>query len=483
MSNSLINGKPDPAFAGLPSVDRVLRSELGEHTVARFGRQAAVNAIRRVLDLARTAVGDTVAQAPCASDVAAEALKCLERDAQPSLRRVFNLTGTVMHTNLGRALIAEAAIAAATTAMCSAVALEFNLDTGQRGERDDHARDLIRELTGAEDAVLVNNNAAAVVLLLNTLSLGRETIVSRGELIEIGGSFRLPDIMSSAGARLVEVGTTNRTHLSDFELAIGTETALLMQVHTSNYVVQGFTAAVAASELAALARSRGLPLVNDLGSGTLIDLADFGLRPEPTVAQTLRSGADLVTFSGDKLLGGPQCGIIAGRRDLIQRIAKNPLKRAMRLDKVRLAMLEATLKLYRDPARLTVRLPTLRLLVRTASEIRLLADRVTAQLAPVLGADFDVRVVPCASQIGSGALPMESLPSAGIAIRPHENRHSGRRLAALARALRGLPIPVIGHISDGALVLDCRCLDDEADFIAQLREFRLASITQSGTAN
>ena len=482
MSETSLNDKPAPPFAGLPSVDRVLRSELGEHTVSRFGRQAAVKAIRRVLDLARTAVGDGVTQAPCASDVATEALKLLEKDAQPSLRRVFNLTGTVLHTNLGRALIAEAAIAAATTAMRSAVALECDLDTGQRGERDDHARDLIRELTGAEDAVLVNNNAAAVVLLLNTLSLGRETIVSRGELIEIGGSFRLPDIMSSAGARLVEVGTTNRTHLRDFEQAIGADTALLMQVHTSNYVVQGFTAAVAASELAALARSRGLPLVNDLGSGTLIDLTGFGLRPEPTVAQTLRGGADLVTFSGDKLLGGPQCGIIAGRRDLIQRIAKNPLKRAMRLDKVRLAMLEATLKLYRDPARLTTTLPTLRLLVRAASEILPPADRVTTQLAPVLGADFDVRVVPCASQIGSGALPLESLPSVGITIRPHDNRHSGRRLAALARALRGLPIPVIGRISDGALVLDCRCLDDEADFIAQLREFRVALMTKSGTS-
>ena len=481
MSDLILNGKPNPSFAGLPSVDRVLRSELGEHTVSRFGRQAAVKAIRRVLDLARIAVGDGVAQTPCPADVATEALQFLEKDAQPSLRRVFNLTGTVLHTNLGRALIPETAIAAATTAMRSAVALEFDLDTGQRGERDDHARDLIRELTGAEDAVLVNNNAAAVVLLLNTLSLGRETIVSRGELIEIGGSFRLPDIMSSAGARLVEVGTTNRTRLRDFEKAICADTALLMQVHTSNYVVQGFTAAVAASDLAALARSRDLPLVNDLGSGTLIDLAGFGLRPEPTVAQTLRGGADLVTFSGDKLLGGPQCGIIAGRRDLIQRITRNPLKRAMRLDKVRLAILEATLKLYRDPARLTDTLPTLRLLLRAASEIQPLADRLTAQLAPALGADFDVRVVPCASQIGSGALPLESLPSVGITIRPHDNRHSGRRLAALARALRGLPIPVIGRISDGALVLDCRCLDDEADFIAQLREFRVALMTKSGT--
>ena len=476
MSETNLDSTSNPPFTRLPSVDRVLQSDPGENAIARFGQQATVKAIRRVLDRTRAAISDGVATVPTASAVAADALALLTLDAQPSLRRVFNLTGTVLHTNLGRALIAEVAVAAATTAMRSAVALEFDLDTGGRGERDNHARGLIRELTGAEDAVLVNNNAAAVVLLLNTLSLGRETIVSRGELIEIGGSFRLPDIMARAGARLVEVGTTNRTHLSDFEQAIGTDTALLMQVHTSNYVVQGFTATVAASELATLARARGLPLVNDLGSGTLVDLATYGLRPEPTVTQTLASGADLVTFSGDKLLGGPQCGVIAGRRDLIQRIAKNPLKRALRLDKVRLAMLEATLRLYRDPARLIETLPTLRLLTRRASEITPLAQRMATQLTPVLGADFDVRVVACTSQIGSGALPLDQLSSVGIAIKPRGVRHSGRRLAALAAALRELPIPVIGRVSDGALVLDCRCLDDEAGFVGQLGALQATAI-------
>ena len=480
-------GKPGTTDADrrarLPSVDRVLGTAPGAQAIRRFGRPSTVRVARSVLDRARAAVIDgrggslTAAETLAADTLAAETLALLEHEARSSLRRVFNLTGTVLHTNLGRALIAEAAIAAATAAMRSTVALEYDLATGARGERDDHVRGLIRELTGAEDAVLVNNNAAAVVLLLNTLSLDRDTLVSRGELVEIGGSFRLPDIMARAGARLVEVGTTNRTHLRDFEQAIGDRTALLMQVHTSNYVIQGFTASVAAGDLAQLARSRGLPLVNDLGSGTLIDLASFGLRREPTVTETLEGGADLVTFSGDKLLGGPQCGIIAGRKDLIQRIASNPLKRALRLDKVRLAMLEATLKLYRDPARLVETLPTLRLLVRAASEIETQAQRIRGAVDTLLGADFNVSVVACASQIGSGALPLETLASAGIAIEPRGRQNVGRRLAALSTALRELPIPVIGHVANGALVLDCRCLDDEAGFMAQFSQLRIEPST------
>ena len=337
-----------------------------------------------------------------------------------------------------------------------------------RGERDDHVRGLIRELTGAEDATVVNNNAAAVLLVLNTFASGKDAVVSRGELIEIGGSFRLPDIMARAGARLVEVGTTNRTHLRDYEQAVGEATGLILKAHTSNYVIQGFTASVPAPELAALARSRNVPFVHDLGSGALVDMARYGLKPEPTVRHSLNEGVDLVTFSGDKLLGGPQAGIIAGAKDLVARVAKNPMKRALRLDKMRLAGLEATLKLYRDPDRLAETLPTLRYFTRTKAELAAVAARLLPPIAAAAGAGYQVSVASCTSQVGSGALPLESLPSAGIASRPIGSKGAGTRLEALAAAFRSLPIPVIGHIKDGALILDLRCLDDEEGFLSQL---------------
>jgi L-seryl-tRNA(Ser) seleniumtransferase len=457
------------ALAGLPSVDQVLRTPVAAAAIARFGRTAATDAVRQVLAAIRERARNGGATAlPDAPTIAVGAVQLLDAADTPSLRRVFNLTGTVLHTNLGRALLPDSAVAAAVGAMRSAVALEFDIGGAARGERDDHVRGLIRELTGAEDACVVNNNAAAVLLVLNTFGAGKEAIVSRGELIEIGGSFRLPDIMARAGARLLEVGTTNRTHLRDYEQAVGEDTGLILKAHTSNYLIQGFTKSVSAPELAALARAKGIPFIHDLGSGALVDLARYGLRSEPTVRAALAEGAGLVTFSGDKLLGGPQAGIVAGGRELVARAAKNPIKRAVRLDKVRLAALEATLKLYRDPDRLADTLPTLRFFVRPPEEIAAAAGRLAGAIAATVGAGFVVTVADCVSQIGSGALPLETLPSAGLAIHPVGRRGGGSRLEALAAAFRSLPVPVIGRIKDGALVLDLRCLDDEEGFLDQL---------------
>ena len=455
----------------LPSVDRLLSAAPLVALVDLHGRSVVTAMVRDVLAATRAAMKDG-APLPDEAGLLEKVGACVTAKMRPGLRPVFNLTGTVLHTNLGRAPLPEEAVQALVAAARSPCALEYDIDSGGRGDRDDIVNELLCELTGAEAATVVNNNAAAVFLLLNTLAQKKQVIVSRGELIEIGGAFRVPDIMSRAGAKLVEVGTTNRTHLKDFAENITPRTAMLMKVHASNYAISGFTHAVPEAELAVLAHQHALPFVVDLGSGTLADLAAWGLPHEPTPAEAIAAGADLVTFSGDKLLGGPQAGLLVGRKDLIARIKKNPLKRCLRVGKLTLAALEAVLALYRDPDRLHLRVTAVRQLTRSEAAIRAAAERLLPALQNALaGLPVTAEIVALKSQIGSGSLPVDRLPSAGFAIRPQARR--GGVLNRIEAALRGIahPLrPVIGRIEDGALRLDLRCLDegDEAAFAATL---------------
>jgi L-seryl-tRNA(Ser) seleniumtransferase len=452
------------ALAQLPSIDRLLGQPALAALVAALGQPLVKRAAQEELQALRTTLRDGGA-APAPDALHTRIAQRAQALAASRLQPVINLTGTVIHTNLGRALLADEAIAAIGAAMRGYAALEYDVPSGGRGDRDDVVAGLLRDLTGAPAATVVNNCAAAVVLTLKALAARKEVLISRGELIEIGGAFRMPDIMQAAGCKLVEVGTTNRTHARDFEAAFTARTGLVVKAHTSNYAVTGFTAAVDEAELARIAHAHGVPFAIDLGSGALVDLAAYGLPREPLPQEALAAGADVVMFSGDKLLGGPQAGIIVGRADLIARIKRDPLKRALRVSKLTLAALEATLRIYLSAHRLPERLPVLALLTRTREDIRAQADRLAAPLAQALGADFSVRVADCASQIGSGALPVERLPSAALVV--SAGKRGGRQLARLEARLRAAPVPVIGRIADDALWLDLRCLLDEDQLRAQ----------------
>jgi L-seryl-tRNA(Ser) seleniumtransferase len=459
----------------LPSVDRLLQ-QLAD-AIDRHGRQPVTGCVRAELAAAREGLKHGL-PLPDEGTLLAAIRRRADETGRANLRPVFNLSGTVLHTNLGRALLSEEAIALMVEAARSPCALEYDLASGGRGDRDDLVSELLAELIAGGNpniaATIVNNNAAAVLLTLNALAQGKEAVVSRGELVEIGGAFRVPDVMRRAQVKLVEIGTTNRTHDKDYAEAIGPKTALLMKVHTSNYAVVGFTKIVDEKAIADIAHAAGLPFVVDLGSGTLTDFAALGLPAEPTPQQALAAGADIVTFSGDKLLGGPQAGLIVGRKDLIAKIKKNPLKRALRVGKTTLAALEATLRLYRDPDRLTERLPTLRLLTRPLADIAATGHRLLPAVQAALGETTVVSLAPCSSQIGSGALPVERLPSTALVCRPTAKK-PGKALLALEAAFRGLPTPVIGHIRDDAYHLDLRCLEakDESRFVAQLAHLKL----------
>jgi len=438
------------ALRGLPSVDQLLRRLAERAELHGISRARVTALVREALEQERKRVLEEHAVPAGLETLVTRVVERVQRAGVFSLRPVINAQGVVLHTNLGRALVSPLALERLAAVAVAYSNLELDLASKERGSRYSHVEPLLQRLTGAEDALVVNNNAAAVLLALETLAHGKEVIVSRGELIEIGGEFRIPDIMLRSGAVLREVGATNRTHLRDYADAITPDTALLLKVHTSNYRVVGFTAEVSSRELVGLGRERGVPVMEDLGSGSLIDLRPWGFPYEPTVQETVAAGVDVVSFSGDKLLGGPQAGIVVGRRAVVSRLKKNPWNRALRIDKFTIAALEATLYAYEAGTALEA-IPTLRLLTEPLARVRSRARAVLRRLAPATRARLKARVVDDHAQVGGGALPTVALPTAAVAI-----GDGGTEAMGLDARLRAGDPPVVGRIVDDRLLLDCR---------------------------
>ena len=449
----------------LPAVDRLLNEPALRNLANCIPHVLLVEAAQQSVVQLRQEVlaGGTPDLSP--PTVAGRAAALAWAKTEPALRPVINATGTLLHTNLGRAPLAPAALEAVQAVGRGYSNLEFDLASGERGHRYSHIEELLLRLTGAEAATVVNNNAGAVLLALTALAKGKEAIVSRGEMIEIGGAFRVPDVMAAGGVLLREVGTTNKTHLSDYREAIAEATGLLLKIHTSNYRIVGFTAAVSAAELVGLGREHGLPVMEDLGSGMLLDLSSFGLPREPTVAEAVAAGIDVVTFSGDKLLGGPQAGLIVGRRAAIEKIRKHPMARALRSDKLTLAALEATLRLYLDPQRALAEVPVLRMLAVPVSELRNRSRRLVRRMTAAVGEAARIEVVAETSTVGGGALPLTELPGFAVAVTP-----LGLSVDALATSLRTGNPPVVGRIQEGRLLLNPRTIarSEEEDLLSAL---------------
>ncbi|HEY2990775.1 MAG TPA: L-seryl-tRNA(Sec) selenium transferase [Candidatus Binatia bacterium] len=447
----------------LPSLDRLLNHPKSSALLARFSRDYVAQQCRDILDALRADLrqGKAVSAGELNEESVLARLEnkiALERDSK--LLRVVNATGTILHTNLGRALLSQAALDAVARVGASPVNLEYDLARGERGKREEMIESLLVDLTGAEAATVVNNNAAAVLLALNTLANGKEVIVSRGELIEIGGAFRIPEVMEKSGAVLKEVGSTNRTHPADYEKAIGKKTALLLKVHTSNYKIVGFSAEVGLPDLAAIGKKHKIPVMEDLGSGALLDLSRYNLPKEPLVAERVALGADVVTFSGDKVLGGPQAGLIVGNKSAIQPMSKNPLHRALRCGKLTLAALEATLRLYQQSTDVAAEIPTLRAFTRPLEDIEAMGRRLLPALQNALGSGYTLSLEDSSSQIGSGALPTEEIPTKVIAI-----QHDKLGAERTAEKFRRADPPIIGRIKDNRFLLDLRAIFDPNDLV------------------
>ena len=457
-------------FRKIPSLDALLREEAAAELVERHGRDIIVAEGRAVLEEARAAIASAAAanvpSPPHAdvspADLVARLAARVQARLAPSLSPAVNATGIIMHSGLGRAVLSEGAREALASVSLGYSTLALDLESGKRVSRDRHVEGLLRELTGAEAATVVNNNAAATVLVLNTLARGKEVVVSRGQLVEIGGSFRMPDVMATSGAVLREVGTTNKTHLRDYEAALSDATGAVLRVHHSNYRIVGFAEEPPIEDLAALARGRGVPVVDDLGSGALVDLAAYGLAPEPMVQASVRAGADVVCFSGDKLFGGPQCGVIVGKAAWVQKIRKNPLARAFRCGKLTLAALEATLKLFLAPERLAERHPIYRMLALTPDELGRRAKRIASALRKTLPDGVMAAVEDGESQVGSGAVPVETLPSKVLAVRA-----PGLSAEDLARRLRRFTPPVFARIHKDAVLFDLRTVQPGEDDVVE----------------
>lgn len=446
----------------LPKVDALLLEVLENSAVELIPRSVVLKAVRETIEAERARILESSGKYEKSekslsvnhAGLVSEVMVKITRAMQPNLRPLVNATGVVIHTNLGRSPLCTEALEQIQTVARGYSNLEFNLATGKRGIRYAAVEDIICEVSGAEAAMVVNNNAAAVMLCLDTLARGREAIVSRGELVEIGGSFRIPDVMTKSGAFLREIGTTNRTHLRDYEGAINENTALILKVHTSNFAITGFTSSVPLSELSELGRNRGIPVMEDLGSGTFIDFSKYGMVYEPTVQESVAAGADVVTFSGDKLLGGPQAGIIIGKREIIAEIRKNPMTRALRIDKMTLAGLESTLRHYRDERDAIAKIPTLRMLTMPVGTVEAKAHALKSELESLNEPDLDIRIIPLDSKAGGGSLPAQNLPSMGIAL-------SAKGISAnrMEMEMRGGTPPVIGRIEDDLFIMDPRTVE------------------------
>jgi L-seryl-tRNA(Ser) seleniumtransferase len=454
-------------FRKLPAVDQLLANPVIEKALVSHPKGLVLKAINLVLDGCRADIreGNIVEAGPEfeAESVSLRVLERLELISMPSLRNVINATGVVVHTNLGRSILPEKALERFSSIAGGYSNLEYDLDNGTRGSRYVHVEEILKELTSAEAAMVVNNNAAAVLIALETLAKDREVVVSRGQLVEIGGSFRIPDVMRKSGAKMVEVGATNKTHLKDYEEVIGPQTALLLKVHTSNFQVVGFTEEVPMPELAKLGGRHGIPVMEDLGSGCLVDFSEFGLIREPTVQESLALGADLVTFSGDKLLGGPQAGIILGRRDLVEAIRRNQLNRALRIDKLTLLALEETLRLYRDQRVAIKEIPTLEMICQSYDSLKEKADRLYKLVKSTKSNNFSIELIDGSSKVGGGALPLQELKSRLLCLIPE--RFSSQQMEAWFRAYAP---PVITRLERDRVMFDIRTIQEkEFEIIAR----------------